>query len=143
MTSAAGLWIGFDPGRDKCGLALMEAQTGQVLEHSILASSEAIAVLSEIFQTRSPQLLVLGNQTTSQQWQAQLSALPSAPPIALVDERNSTLEARDRYWQMYPVRGWRRLLPQGLRQPPRPVDDLVAILLLERYRQQQSSRRPD
>ncbi|AZB71720.1 pre-16S rRNA-processing nuclease YqgF [Synechococcus elongatus] len=136
MTIAAGLWIGFDPGRDKCGLALMDAQTGQILEHRILASTEAIAELETLFQTRSPQLLVLGNQTTSRQWQAQLSALPSAPPIALVDERNSTLQARDRYWQMYPARGWRRLLPKGLRQPPRPVDDLVAILLLERYRAQ-------
>ncbi|WP_338441217.1 resolvase [Synechococcus elongatus IITB4] len=136
MTIAAGLWIGFDPGRDKCGLALMEAQTGQILEHRILASTEAIAELETLFHTRSPQLLVLGNQTTSRQWQAQLSVLPSAPPIALVDERNSTLQARDRYWQMYPARGWRRLLPKGLRQPPRPVDDLVAILLLERYRAQ-------
>lgn len=136
MTIAAGLWIGFDPGRDKCGLALMDAATGTVLEHRILASTEAIAELETLFQTRSPQLLVLGNQTTSQQWQQRLAAIPAAPPIVLVDERNSTLQARDRYWQIYPPRGWRRLLPKGFRQPPRPVDDIVAILLLERYRAQ-------
>lgn len=136
MTIAAGLWIGFDPGRDKCGLALMDAPTGQVLEHRILASNEAIAELELLFQMRSPQLLVLGNQTTSQQWQQRLAGIPAAPPIVLVDERNSTLQARDRYWQLYPPRGWRRLLPEGLRQPPRPVDDIVAILLLERYRNQ-------
>jgi RNase H-fold protein (predicted Holliday junction resolvase) len=54
-------------------------------------------------------------------------------PIVLVDERYSTLEARDRYWQMYPPKGIERLIPQGLRQPPRPIDDIVAILLIERY----------
>jgi hypothetical protein len=49
-----------------------------------------------------------------------------------VDERGTTLEARRRYWQLFPPRGWRRLLPQGLRQPPRDWDDVVAQLLLER-----------
>ncbi|MGA1285815.1 MAG: resolvase, partial [Prochlorothrix sp.] len=31
-----------------------------------------------------------------------------------------------------------RLIPQGLRQPPRPIDDIVAILLIERYLKAQS-----
>lgn len=48
-------------------------------------------------------------------------------------KKNSTLEARDRYWTMYPNRGLQRLIPLGLRVPPRPVDDIVAILLIERY----------
>ncbi|MGL4499883.1 MAG: resolvase, partial [Planktothrix sp.] len=26
-----------------------------------------------------------------------------------------------------------RLIPQGMRQPPRAIDDIVAILLIERY----------
>jgi hypothetical protein len=51
----------------------------------------------------------------------------------VVDERYSSLEARNRYWQMYPPRGLTRLLPEGMRTPPRPVDDIVAIVLIERY----------
>ena len=53
--------------------------------------------------------------------------------IEFVDEKNSTLEARSRYWQMYPATGLNKLIPEGLRLPPRPVDDIVAILLIERY----------
>jgi hypothetical protein len=34
---------------------------------------------------------------------------------------------------MYPPRGLQRLIPQGLRIPARPIDDIVAILLIERY----------
>ncbi|MEQ8959678.1 MAG: resolvase, partial [Coleofasciculus sp. C2-GNP5-27] len=78
--------------------------------------------------------IVMGNQTTSKQWQGKIREVISAPiPIVLVDERYSTLEARDRYWQMYPAKGLQRLIPQGMRQPPRPIDDIVAILLIERY----------
>ena len=59
--------------------------------------------------------------------------LPRPIPITMVDERNSSVEARDRYWEMYPPQGLTRLIPQGLRVPPRPIDDIVAILLIERY----------
>ncbi|MFM6310413.1 MAG: resolvase, partial [Dolichospermum sp.] len=48
----------------------------------------------------------------------------------------STLEARDRYWQMYPPQGINKLLPKGMRQPPRAIDDIVAVLLIERYLKQ-------
>ena len=51
----------------------------------------------------------------------------------MVDERYSTLEARDRYWLMYPPKGLNLLIPKGLRTLPRPIDDIVAILLIERY----------
>jgi RNase H-fold protein (predicted Holliday junction resolvase) len=51
----------------------------------------------------------------------------------LVDERYTSLEARDRYWEMYPPKGLMRLIPQPLRKISRPIDDIVAILLIERY----------
>jgi hypothetical protein len=51
----------------------------------------------------------------------------------VVEERGTTLAARDRYWQLFPAGGWRRWLPAGLRQPPRDWDDVVAQLLLERW----------
>ena len=76
----------------------------------------------------------MGNQTTAKRWQQQLlQELPSTLSIVMVDERYTSLEARDRYWQMYPPTGFSRLVPQGLREPPRPVDDIVAIILIERY----------
>jgi RNase H-fold protein (predicted Holliday junction resolvase) len=76
----------------------------------------------------------MGNQTTSKTWkQKLLEALPESVKIIQIDERYSTLEARDRYWQMYPPQGLTRLIPQGMLTPPRPIDDIVAIILIERY----------
>ena len=129
---ATPLLLGFDPGREKCGVALA-TRTGAVVYHQVVAAAAALEVVADLSDRYPIAQIVLGNQTTSAQWQAALQARFPAWPLALVDERNSSLEARDRYWQLYPPRGLRRLIPPGLRVPPRPVDDIVAILLIERY----------
>ena len=109
---------GFDPGRDKCGIAVMESK-GKLLYHQVVIAQEAINTIESLLQKFAIDLLVMGNQTTSKQWQEKLnSELPSVP-IVKVDERNSSLEARDRYWQMYPPQGLNRLIPVGMRLPPR------------------------
>jgi len=125
--------LGFDPGRDKCGLAVMGLDR-QVYYHKVVPASDAIATIQALRQKFPISLLVMGNQTTAKRWKQQLeSDLLEPLHIVLVDERYSSLEARDRYWQMYPPRGLFRLLPRSLRNPPRPWDDIVAILLIERY----------
>ncbi|HEY9872921.1 MAG TPA: pre-16S rRNA-processing nuclease YqgF [Candidatus Obscuribacterales bacterium] len=124
--------LGFDPGRDKCGLAVMGVDR-QLHYHEVVPANSAIATIQSLFEKFPINTLVMGDQTTAKSWNQKLKKHLSAVPIVLVDERYSTLEARDRYWQMYPPQGFGRLIPQGLRQPPRPVDDIVAILLIERY----------
>ncbi|MBD2439846.1 pre-16S rRNA-processing nuclease YqgF [Nostoc sp. FACHB-110] len=125
--------LGFDPGKDKCGLAIMGLDR-QLYFHQVVPSLDAIATINKLRQRFPVSLLVMGNQTTAKRWKQQLQAELLQPlNIMLVDERYSTLEARDRYWQMYPPQGLTKLLPKGMRQPPRPIDDIVAILLIERY----------
>ncbi|MBD1912679.1 MULTISPECIES: pre-16S rRNA-processing nuclease YqgF [unclassified Leptolyngbya] len=138
MTEANHFYIlGFDPGRDKCGVAVRSA-AGLIVEHQVIPAGEAIAILQTLCQRYPIAQIVLGNQTTAKQWQREVQrALPDIA-IALVDERYSTLEARDRYWQMYPPQGLQKLMPQSLRQISRPIDDIVAILLIERYLQAQT-----
>ncbi|MEA5582817.1 pre-16S rRNA-processing nuclease YqgF [Nodularia harveyana UHCC-0300] len=125
--------LGFDPGKDKCGIAVMGLDR-QLYYHQVVTAEKAIATIETLRQQFPVSLLVMGNQTTAKQWKQQLSeVLLEQLSIILVDERYSTLEARDRYWQMYPPKGLTKLLPQGMRQPPRPIDDIVALLLIERY----------
>jgi RNase H-fold protein (predicted Holliday junction resolvase) len=125
--------LGFDPGRDKCGVAIMDGERS-ILYHQIIDSAEAVSALQQLCQQFSVELVVMGDRTTAKTWRNRFaSSLLSTISIVMVDENNSTLEARDRYWQMYPPQGLQRLVPQGMRLPPRPVDDIVAILLIERY----------
>lgn len=125
--------LGFDPGKDKCGVAVRSGG-GKIYTHEVVASERAIERLVSLCQQYPIELLVMGNQTTSKSWQEKIAASLKVP-ISLVDERNSTLEARDRYWQMFPPQGFQKLIPQGMRLPDRPIDDIVAILLIERHLQ--------
>jgi RNase H-fold protein (predicted Holliday junction resolvase) len=127
------MMLGFDPGRQKCGLAVMGLDRS-LYYHKVIPATEAIDTIQSIRQQFPISTLVLGDQTSSEDWKRKLmAALPEPPLIVSVDERYSTLEARDRFWQMYPPQGINRLIPKGMRSLPRPIDDIVAILLIERY----------
>ncbi|HSM80512.1 MAG TPA: resolvase [Nodosilinea sp.] len=124
--------LGFDPGRQKCGLAIMGLDRGLYYQQ-VVAADAVLAEIAVLRQQFPISTIVLGDQTASQGWKDALSQLPDPPRIMLVDERYTTLEARDRYWQMYPPAGLAGMVPQALRTIPRPIDDIVAILLIERY----------
>ena len=125
--------LGFDPGRDKCGVALMDIDK-QLHYQQVLDSSKVTSTITALSQKYNIDLIVIGDQTTSTIWKQNLTQIISATvPIIKIDERYSSLEARDRYWQMYPPHGFFRLIPRGMRIPPRPVDDIVAVILIERY----------
>lgn len=124
--------LGFDPGRDKCGVAVIRGD--RPLFHAVIPAQSVEQHLPQLCETYQVQQVVMGNQTTAKEWHDRLrQCIPADLPIALVDERYSTVEARERYWQLYPPKGLGRLIPLGLRTPPRPVDDIVAIVLIERY----------
>ncbi|NMF82520.1 Holliday junction resolvase RuvX [Nodosilinea sp. P-1105] len=124
--------LGFDPGRQKCGVAVMGLDRS-LQHHQVVAADQAIAEIKALRSRFPISTIVLGDQTSSKHWKQTLGQLPDPPRIMLVDERYTTLEARDRYWQMYPPAGLAGWLPQSLRKIPRPIDDIVAILLIERY----------
>jgi len=125
--------LGFDPGRQKCGLAVMGVDR-RLYYHEVISAESAIATIQSLRERFPISLLVMGDQTSSKDWKQKLATeLFESMRVITVDERNSSLEARDRYWQLYPPKGLNRLIPEGMRTPPRPIDDIVAILLIERY----------
>jgi RNase H-fold protein (predicted Holliday junction resolvase) len=127
--------LGFDPGRQKCGLAVMGVDR-RLYYHQVVLTDTVIATIATLRQQFPISLLVMGDQTSSKEWKRRVETELGDPlRVITVDERHSSLEARDRYWQMYPPKGLTRLIPEGMRTPPRSIDDIVAILLIERYLQ--------
>ena len=127
----AGPFAAIDPGRSKCGLVISDLQASAIVVAAVLPPDQALARLRQWQDQHSPLAAVLlGNGTGSGPWRPWLAAIA---PLLVVPEAGTTLAARQRYWQLEPARGWRRLLPRGLRQPPRDWDDVVAQLLLERH----------
>ncbi|MFM7580585.1 MAG: resolvase, partial [Microcystaceae cyanobacterium] len=66
--------LGFDPGRDKCGIAVL-GDHAQLLFHEVLPSEAVLAKLPQLCQQFGVEQVVMGNQTTSKQWQAQLTTV--------------------------------------------------------------------
>ena len=121
-----------DPGRDKCGFAVLDA-AGTVLRQRVIRPDQLEEAARAAQREYGFAKLIEGNGTTSAAARQRLQqALPELQ-IEVVDEYRTTEMARGLYWRAHPPRGWRRLLPLGMQVPPEPVDDFVAVLLARRY----------
>lgn len=123
--------LAVDPGRAKCGLAVVSLR--RVLGKETVATPKLAEEARSIAARYRPTHVVVGDRTTSA---AAIDILSSALPgaiISRVDEKGSSLEGRKRYFAEKPPRGWRKLVPRGLLTPPEPYDDYVAVILAERF----------
>lgn len=127
--------LAIDPGRAKCGLALVKRNASNKLEllwRGVVAREDLIETLRQASQTSPYQLVIVGGGTQSQPVVAEIREEMPSVGILVVDERDTSIHARERYWEHNPRRGWRRLLPATLQVPPEPVDDFAALILAER-----------
>ncbi|TGG93719.1 MAG: resolvase [Aphanocapsa feldmannii 277cV] len=125
--------VGLDPGRSKCGLVRADTEASSVVEAIIAPPPEIWARLRQWQAHHGDLLIVLGNGTGSRHWREQLSDWIGSERVMVVNEDGSSQEARQRYWRLFPPRNWRAWIPEGLRVPPRALDDLAALVLLERW----------
>jgi RNase H-fold protein (predicted Holliday junction resolvase) len=123
--------LAIDPGRDKCGLAVVDAD-GSTREQSIVARRDVVSVVLSLCEGYNVRHLVLGHATASGALRQELQRAVHVE-IATMDETGSTLEARALYWEAHPPRGWRRLVPLSLQVPPQPLDDFAAVVLARRF----------
>ena len=122
--------VGFDPGRSKCGLVLVTTDTAEVLDSDVLVPDAVLARLNHWKQGGDLTTIVMGDGTGSKAW---IKPLQKLSTLVQVNERGTTLKARQRYWQLWPPQGLRRLIPEGLRVPPVPLDAVAALVMVEAY----------
>ena len=120
--------LGIDPGREKCGLAVVSPNL--VLVKRVVARGEFLDLAREYIRQYNVARIVLGDGTGSKDF---LQEIEGVLPVATVDEQYTTEEARKKYWLDHRPKGWRRLLPTSMQVPPEPFDDYVAVILAERY----------
>jgi hypothetical protein len=122
--------LAIDPGRWKCGLAVVDAADG-LLERAVVPRERLPDVVPDWCRRHEPQLVLLGSGTGSSGLPGLLSDLPV--PLRRVPERDTSRLARARYFADHPPRGWRRLLPVSLQTPPAPIDDYAAWMIAEQF----------
>lgn len=123
--------IAIDPGREKCGVAIL-SENGSFVQ-DVIKTDELCAWVNKSRQECGNVPVVIGNGTGSQAAIERLQRDCRVEPY-LIEEYKTTEEARRRYWQENPPAGWRRLVPTSMQVPPVPVDGYVAVILAERYR---------
>lgn len=127
--------VAIDPGREKCGVAVVHKKQG-VIYKTIIKTDELVKSVTNLATTYELTTAVIGDRTTSHTAQTALAGIEVAGQkvsIIPVNEHRSTDEARKRYWLDHPPTGLKRLLPTTMQVPPGPVDDYVAVILAERY----------
>jgi len=127
--------LAVDPGRVKCGLAVVAgAAPPRCLERAVVETERLTLAVADVLRRR-PEIgrILLGDATHSATLRKALEAAFPGMPLLLVDEHGTSARARRRYVQDNPAPGWRRLLPAGLRSPETPYDDYAALLLAEDY----------
>ena len=123
--------LGLDPGTRKCGYAVLPGLGSEPLTLGI-APIEALAErLREVVLRNPVSVAAIGRGTNAAAVARVVATLGLR--IELVDERETTLRARARYFRDHPPRGWRRLIPRGMLLPDRPIDDYAALLIAERF----------
>lgn len=123
--------LGIDPGTQKVGVAVVRAAGEQPLELAIVGLPVLATRVAEAIARHGVRAIALGGGTHTAAVARLLAA--SGLPINVVDERETTLRARARYFAAHPPSGWRRLVPRGMLLPPCPIDDFAALLIAERF----------
>ncbi|HEY9070129.1 MAG TPA: hypothetical protein VIV61_07710 [Candidatus Ozemobacteraceae bacterium] len=124
--------LALDPGSDKCGYAVVRYDRSLV-EKGVVYLAELHRTLQRICRAPLPEVIVLGSGTAAAAVSHLIEDLDLGVPVRIGEERNSTREARDRYFRDHPPTGLWRLVPLGLQIPPVPVDDYAALIIAERY----------
>ncbi len=124
------MFMGIDPGKDKCGVAVLTA-SGEIKFQRVVPTEELDTVIKNLATEFEIQAVILGDGTTHKAAAQKISA--AGLKFQLVDEKHTTEEARREYWKKNPPKGWRKLLPTSMQVPPEPVDAIVAEILVKRF----------
>lgn len=127
--------LAIDPGMAKCGLAVVrrigESEV-EVLWRKVVPADDLMEGVLEASQQNGFSMVIVGSGTRSKDVVEALREWLPSIGILVVDEKDTTIQARERYWSHHPRKGWRRILPATMQVPPEPVDDFVALILAER-----------
>ncbi|MFH1825988.1 MAG: hypothetical protein ABH823_01680 [bacterium] len=126
--------VAIDPGKDKCGLAVLDNQAA-VLERQVIPTQNLAQILPDLAAKYPITTLIIGKSASGKNLEKAISRLDLNINLFFVNEKNSTLEARKRYWRENKAKGWHKIIPASLRIPPVLIDDYAATILGERYLQ--------
>ncbi len=123
--------ISIDPGKSKCGLVLAEISEKKVYEAIILKSGLLDNYVRNLISNEDVSEIVIGNGTTSYEIREKLHFFKKE--IITFEEKNTTYRAKARYFELFPICGFKLLLPREIFILNKNLDAISALIILEDY----------
>ena len=124
-------FISIDPGKCKCGLVLADLYQKRVDQAVVLNTAFLPQYVKSLNSNENISKVIIGNGTTSRQNIEKLKFLKKE--LMIVEEKNTTFRAKKRYFELFPIRGLKNLLPKEIFIMNKNLDALSALIILEDY----------
>ena len=123
--------ISIDPGKYKCGLVLAEISEKKVYEATILKSESLEDYVKNLNTVEDVSKIIIGNGTTSGEIIEKLDFFKKE--IITFEEKNTTFRAKERYFELFPIRGFKYIIPREVFILNKNLDAVSALIILEDY----------
>jgi RNase H-fold protein (predicted Holliday junction resolvase) len=123
--------ISIDPGKSKCGLVLAGTIENKVYEAIVLKSELIEYYVRNLNTVEDISQIIIGNGTTSRKVREKLDFLKQE--IIIFEEKNTTYRAKERYFELFPIRGMKFLIPREIFLLNKNLDAISALIILEDY----------
>ena len=123
--------ITIDPGKNKCGLVLAEISEKKVYKAIILKSELIENYVRNLIAAEDISQIIIGNGTTSRDIREKLHFFKKE--IITFEEKNTTYRAKERYFELFPIRGLKFLIPREVFILNKNLDAISALIILEDY----------
>ena len=123
--------ISIDPGKCKCGLVLADLHQKRVDQAVVLNTALLPQYLKTLNSVENISKVIIGNGTTSSENIEKLKFLKKE--LIVVEEKNTTFRAKKRYFELFPIRGLRNLLPKEIFIMNKNLDAVSALIILDDY----------
>ena len=123
--------LSIDPGKNKCGLVLAETSEKKVFKAIIIKSELIQEYVRNIINFEEISKIIIGNGTTSKNIVKKLNFFKK--DIITFEEKNTTYRAKARYFELFPISGWKFLIPREVFILNKNLDAISALIILEDY----------
>ena len=124
-------YISIDPGKYKCGLILAEISKKKVYKAIILRSELLEDYVRNLNTVEDISKIVIGNGTSSKEIREKLNFFTKE--IITFEEKNTTYRAKARYFELFPISGFKLLIPKEVFILNKNLDAISALIILEDY----------
>ena len=123
--------ISIDPGKSKCGIVLAEITKKKVHRAIVLKSELVDDYVKNLNNVEDISKIIIGNGTTSKNIIDKLDFFKKE--IITVEEKNTTYRAKERYFELFPISGFKFLIPREVFILNKNLDAIAALIILEDY----------